>query len=136
MSSRLCLSGLYIWVAIFFTRPHKEERFLFPVYPLILLNACLCLAKFQRACDFFFPPTKKPQHHHYADRTNWFAVLLVAVFSVLSLSRSAALFTNYHAPLDVYPQLNNLVNPIDENVAPLYKPEEQVFRLSSAFFIH
>merc|ERR1711962_1606859 len=137
----LTLSGLYIWVIIFFTRPHKEERFLFPVYPLILLNAVLCLSKFQKACDYFF--SAKEKIRHYADSTNWFAGFLVVVFSILSLSRSAALFTGYHAPLDVYPQLNNLVHPIDESIAPKYKPDESInvcvgrewYRYPSSFFL-
>lgn len=29
---------MYLWMLIFFSQPHKEERFLYPVYPLI----CLC----------------------------------------------------------------------------------------------
>lgn len=29
------LLALAIWLMIFMTRPHKEERFLFPVYPLV-----------------------------------------------------------------------------------------------------
>lgn len=29
------LLALAIWLTIFMTRPHKEERFLFPVYPLV-----------------------------------------------------------------------------------------------------
>ena len=28
--------ALVVWFAVFMTRPHKEERFLFPVYPLII----------------------------------------------------------------------------------------------------
>ncbi|ELT88204.1 hypothetical protein CAPTEDRAFT_183906, partial [Capitella teleta] len=35
--SWLALSAMFIWFLIFFTRPHKEERFLFPIYPLICL---------------------------------------------------------------------------------------------------
>ena len=33
--SRGMLLALAIWLTIFMTRPHKEERFLFPVYPLL-----------------------------------------------------------------------------------------------------
>ena len=29
------LLALALWLVIFMTRPHKEERFLFPVYPLV-----------------------------------------------------------------------------------------------------
>ena len=33
------LLALVIWLMIFMTRPHKEERFLFPVYPLLCFAA-------------------------------------------------------------------------------------------------
>lgn len=37
------LAPMYVWFAIFFAQPHKEERFMFPVYPLICFNAAVCL---------------------------------------------------------------------------------------------
>lgn len=37
------LAPMYVWFAIFFTQAHKEERFMFPVYPLICFNAAVCL---------------------------------------------------------------------------------------------
>lgn len=39
----LALSGLFLWLAVFWTQPHKEERFLFPVYPLIALAAAVTI---------------------------------------------------------------------------------------------
>jgi alpha-1,2-mannosyltransferase len=35
--------ALYTWLTIFIAQPHKEERFLFPVYPLICLAAAVAL---------------------------------------------------------------------------------------------
>ncbi|MGH0144147.1 UNVERIFIED_CONTAM: hypothetical protein FKN15_002112 [Acipenser sinensis] len=43
----LTLSPMYIWMLIFFTRPHKEERFLFPVYPLVCLCGAVALSSLQ-----------------------------------------------------------------------------------------
>jgi alpha-1,2-mannosyltransferase len=37
------LLPMYIWLAIFASQPHKEERFMFPIYPLICFNAAICL---------------------------------------------------------------------------------------------
>ena len=37
------LLPMYVWFAIFGAQPHKEERFMFPVYPLICFNAAVCL---------------------------------------------------------------------------------------------
>ncbi|KAJ8309924.1 LOW QUALITY PROTEIN: hypothetical protein KUTeg_011789 [Tegillarca granosa] len=39
----LVLLPMYIWIAIFFTRPHKEERFLFPIYPLFALSGAVAV---------------------------------------------------------------------------------------------
>lgn len=37
------LSPLYLWLGILTTQAHKEERFMYPVYPLICFNAAICL---------------------------------------------------------------------------------------------
>lgn len=39
----LALSGLFLWLGVFWAQPHKEERFLFPVYPLIALAAAVTM---------------------------------------------------------------------------------------------
>lgn len=56
----LTLAPMYIWFLIFFIQPHKEERFLFPVYPLICLCGAVSLSALQVsfwemfACLFLF----------------------------------------------------------------------------------
>lgn len=40
ISLAIRLLPLYLWIGILSMQPHKEERFLFPAYGLILLNAC------------------------------------------------------------------------------------------------
>ena len=37
----LFTSPAYLWLAVMPSRPHKEERFLFPIYPLLCLAAAL-----------------------------------------------------------------------------------------------
>ena len=34
-------SSAFLWIALLFSRPHKEERFMYPVYPLMCLLAAL-----------------------------------------------------------------------------------------------
>lgn len=43
----LTLAPMYIWIGIFFSQPHKEERFLFPIYPLICLCSAVALSALQ-----------------------------------------------------------------------------------------
>ena len=39
----LRLAPLYLWVAILTLQSHKEERFMFPIYPLLCFNAAVTL---------------------------------------------------------------------------------------------
>ena len=40
--------AMYLWLSVFWMQPHKEERFLFPVYPLICLAAALSVDTIQK----------------------------------------------------------------------------------------
>ncbi|XP_020605247.1 alpha-1,2-mannosyltransferase ALG9-like [Orbicella faveolata] len=85
----LSLSGMYIWILIFFTRPHKEERFLFPIYPFICLCGAVTLTEVQKLFhSMFFSHSR----HHYSASSTWFAVFISVIFSLLALSRSSALY--------------------------------------------
>ena len=37
----LRLTPVYIWFAIMTAQAHKEERFMFPIYPLLCFNAAV-----------------------------------------------------------------------------------------------
>lgn len=37
------LMPMYLWIFTLSTQPHKEERFMFPIYPLICFNASVTL---------------------------------------------------------------------------------------------
>ena len=39
----LRLAPLYVWMGILTLQPHKEERFMFPAYPLLCFNAAVSL---------------------------------------------------------------------------------------------
>ena len=39
----LRLAPLYLWFGILSLQPHKEERFMFPAYPLLCFNAAVAL---------------------------------------------------------------------------------------------
>lgn len=43
VSLAIRLSPMYLWLAVITLQPHKEERFLFPAYGLIMLNGCTTL---------------------------------------------------------------------------------------------
>ncbi|VDK20886.1 unnamed protein product [Anisakis simplex] len=91
--------SMCLWLVIFFSQPHKEERFLFPIYPLIALLAAVTLDAIPRVgTSLLGGGTRKVWH---------FCVgAYLVVFVVLSLSRSAALHRNFSAPIEVFKGLN------------------------------
>uniref|UniRef100_A0A8C7A2K8 Mannosyltransferase n=1 Tax=Neovison vison TaxID=452646 RepID=A0A8C7A2K8_NEOVI len=97
----LTLAPMYIWFIIFFIQPHKEERFLFPVYPLICLCGAVALSALQKCYHFVF---QRYRLEHYTVTSNWLASGTLLLFGLLSFSRSVALFKGYHGPLDLYPE--------------------------------
>ncbi|XP_059818435.1 alpha-1,2-mannosyltransferase ALG9-like, partial [Hypanus sabinus] len=115
----LTLSPMYIWILIFFTRPHKEERFLFPIYPLFCLCGAVALAAVQKSYHFLF---HRYRPEHYTISSNWLALGTVGLFGLLSLSRSVALFRGYHAPLDLYPEFQRIASDPGTHTVPEGRP--------------
>ncbi|KAK6025100.1 plasmid Maintenance Protein, partial [Ostertagia ostertagi] len=77
-----------------YRQPHKEERFLFPVYPLIALFAAIALDSADRLVSRYFPSLSV---------LSW---LVVLCFILASLSRTYALHRNFSSHIEVYKSLN------------------------------
>ncbi|EAT41035.1 AAEL007308-PA, partial [Aedes aegypti] len=105
------LSPLYIWMMVFFIQPHKEERFIFPVYPLISLSGALSLISLLQINDQILQRCGK-NIARLIRRLLMYGV--TAVFITLSLSRLYALYINYHAPMDISSGVD--VSPVVKNV--------------------
>ena len=103
MRSLFFISPLYMWLGIFSLQPHKEERFMYPAYPFIGLNAALAL----HALLGWFgnaDPSK------FIGKIPARLKLLVIGATVLmtietSLLRSIGIATGYRAPLQIYSAL-------------------------------
>ncbi|XP_064424785.1 alpha-1,2-mannosyltransferase ALG9 isoform X2 [Latimeria chalumnae] len=133
----LTLSPMYIWILIFFTRPHKEERFLFPIYPLICLCGAVALSALQKCYHFLF---QRYRLEHYTVSSNWLALGTVILFGFLSLSRSIALFRGYHAPLDLYPEFHRIATDPTIHTVPEGRPVnvcvgKEWYRFPSSFLL-
>ena len=87
--------GLYLWFIVFFAQPHKEERFLYPIYPLICLMAAVSLSLITEVVRRFNWKT-------FNTCLSYFTFLLVVLNAVLAASRIASQFLGYHAPMDLY----------------------------------
>jgi len=109
------LSPAYLWVGFFSAVPHKEERFLYPVYPLLSLAAAVAISEaceiasslLQPAGNKTAPRATLPRMP-LAVRLARMAVLASAV--CLCASRSAALYSYYGAPATLYATLSRHIS--------------------------
>ncbi|CAK9807241.1 Alpha-1,2-mannosyltransferase ALG9 [Anthophora plagiata] len=113
--NRLCLSywyslaPLYLWFLVFFLQPHKEERFLFPVYPMICLTGSIAIDTIQKL--YFFIRTKLSSLHiayHYLQYTVHITFFAILICGFLGISRSLAIYKGYYAPMEVMIDANKL----------------------------
>lgn len=95
--------SLLLWLAVFISQPHKEERFLYPIYAFITLSAAVGHEKVTsqiKNCDLL----------QILSRLG-----LVVTVALPAASRIAALLIHYSAPLQVYEELYNYTLNTDSN---------------------
>ncbi|XP_023535248.1 dol-P-Man:Man(6)GlcNAc(2)-PP-Dol alpha-1,2-mannosyltransferase-like [Cucurbita pepo subsp. pepo] len=98
------ISPIYIWLGFMTLQPHKEERFLYPIYPLICVAASAVIECFP---DFF--------RDKYNPHDNSVLVVIAKVLRPLALglilcashARTFSLINGYSAPLEVYKVLSH-----------------------------
>uniref|UniRef100_A0A2K6ET19 Mannosyltransferase n=1 Tax=Propithecus coquereli TaxID=379532 RepID=A0A2K6ET19_PROCO len=113
----LTLAPMYIWFIIFFIQPHKEERFLFPVYPLI----CLCGAVALSALQVSF-------------REKYIGLILFHLLNNFSQN------LRYHGPLDLYPEFYRIATDPTIHTVPEGRPVnvcvgKEWYRFPSSFLL-
>ena len=89
----LAYTGPCIWLLIFFSQPHKEERFLFPIFPLLCLYGSTvihCLTNSLRSIR----------------ARQAVSALSLITYCLLSFSRTSILITGYRAPIILYSQIH------------------------------
>jgi alpha-1,2-mannosyltransferase len=104
------LIGMYAWFLVVLTRPHKEERFLFPIYPSLCLGAAIVGdLVVQSVGSILTTTTSSSTSTSLSLKTSRILqILLWTPAIVLSLSRSVALSKYYMAPLQIYAHLQQL----------------------------
>lgn len=94
----------YLWLGIFTLQPHKEERFMYPVYPLLAINAAISVHIILSYVGTTDPKTlisKIPLRLRFA------ALIFSAIVAIdLGLLRTIGSLTAYSAPLRVYSPLH------------------------------
>ncbi|TID22070.1 glycosyltransferase family 22 protein [Venturia nashicola] len=124
------VAPFYLWLAIFSLQPHKEERFMYPAYPLLALNAAMSLhivLAYVGSSDpkIFF--SKIPASLRLA------AVIIITIGAIdLGLLRIVGMITAYSAPLKVYAPLQETgVSRFGDNLCL----GKEWYRFPSSFFL-
>uniref|UniRef100_A0A7E4W837 Mannosyltransferase n=1 Tax=Panagrellus redivivus TaxID=6233 RepID=A0A7E4W837_PANRE len=87
----IVLIGLaaFVWAFIFFSQPHKEERFLTPIYPHIAVLFAVALYALRTIIK---------------DKFYVIPLSILLVFAVISTMRGAAVFRNYNGVVETHKQ--------------------------------
>ncbi|KAK4444879.1 Alg9-like mannosyltransferase family-domain-containing protein [Podospora aff. communis PSN243] len=100
------LSPFYMWLAIFSLQPHKEERFMYPAYPFLALNAALAI---HTLLTFFGNADPRTLVGKIPAKLKLLVVSLALLLSVnVGLARIWGIYTGYSAPLSIYQPLTSL----------------------------
>ncbi|KAK5069764.1 mannosyltransferase [Lithohypha guttulata] len=93
----------YLWFAIFTLQPHKEERFMFPAYPFLALNAAIAL---HMLLSWFGSSDPKTSLGRIPPQVKLAVVLPIVLLSInIGLLRILGTVVNYQAPLRIYDAL-------------------------------
>ncbi|KAI0639843.1 glycosyltransferase family 22 protein [Trametes polyzona] len=96
------LAPVYLWLAIMTFQKHKEERFLYPIYPLICFNAAVTVYLARGWLEMaFIAVTNSPYKASRSTFFSQFTLSVVAASCILSVSRIMAHWKYYHAPMSV-----------------------------------
>ncbi len=113
MRAVVFMAPFYLWLAIFTLQPHKEERFMYPAYPFLALNAAMALHIVLEGLGSTAPgslmglvPAKAKLASVLAVFAGCFALSTLRIYGVISA---------YGAPLAVYTPLGSQV--VHYNVA-------------------
>ncbi|XP_021771219.1 dol-P-Man:Man(6)GlcNAc(2)-PP-Dol alpha-1,2-mannosyltransferase-like [Chenopodium quinoa] len=96
------ISPVYIWLGFMSLQPHKEERFLYPIYPLI----CVAASAFIEIMPDFFRDKYNPNDSSALVMIAKFVRPLILGFILcVSHSRTFSLIHGYSAPIEIYKHL-------------------------------
>jgi len=102
---QLYLAGFYIHFAFFSKVPHKEERFLFVIYPLICFAGAISFCGvLDIAMNLLGVILRKKRA--MKGRTI-LAIIICGIIVALSVSRTVGLRVNYGAPMHLYKDFYN-----------------------------
>ncbi|KAJ4327809.1 mannosyltransferase [Fusarium piperis] len=129
------LAPFYMWLGIFSSQPHKEERFMYPAYPFLALNAAISLHMILTALGNSDP---KSLIGKIPARLKLFFVTVAMILSLdVALFRVYGIWSAYSAPMSIYSPLWESA----EGATPIGREEDTVclgkewYRFPSSYFL-
>ena len=108
----ILMAPFYLWIGVVFPRPHKEERFLYPIYPCLCLGAAIFSVSLTQGVVNHLRGKLQQRQQEPEEKIKWkvrISVFILAVIwipaATISWSRTIALSKYYAAPLHVYAQI-------------------------------
>ncbi|KAI9338694.1 Alg9-like mannosyltransferase family-domain-containing protein, partial [Zopfochytrium polystomum] len=108
MTVALKLLPFYLWLTIFSLQPHKEERFLFVVYPLLCFNAAYTISA---AAEMMESRRGGAMAKMMSLTSKSAKTMFCIVFVLFSLSRTVGLHLHYSGPIHVFAHLYTSLAP-------------------------
>ncbi|GFF65769.1 alpha-1,2-mannosyltransferase (Alg9), putative [Aspergillus lentulus] len=100
------VTPFYMWLAIFTVQPHKEERFMYPAYPFLALNAAI---SFHMILSYVGSSNSKEIIGRLSPKVKLTMVMAVILMAInTGLLRTLGMITAYNAPLKVMEPLQQL----------------------------
>lgn len=120
----------YLWLAIFSLQPHKEERFMYPAYPFLCLNAAIAT----HVLLFYFGALDSSKIMGKISGQIKLAFVSAFILSaiVAGVLRTVGIVNGYRAPLQVYGPLQLFKNIKSEETVCLGK---EWYRFPSSYFL-
>ncbi|XP_061363407.1 dol-P-Man:Man(6)GlcNAc(2)-PP-Dol alpha-1,2-mannosyltransferase [Gastrolobium bilobum] len=125
----IVISPVYIWLGFMSLQPHKEERFLYPIYPLICVAASAVIESFP---DLFRNKYDPNDNSIIVMVAKFLRPVFLSLILYSSHARTFSLTNGYSAPLGVYKILEH--HGYAENGSVLCVGSEW-HRFPSSFFI-
>ncbi|XP_034679422.1 dol-P-Man:Man(6)GlcNAc(2)-PP-Dol alpha-1,2-mannosyltransferase isoform X1 [Vitis riparia] len=95
----IVISPIYIWLGFMSLQPHKEERFLYPIYPLVCVAASAVIESFP---DLFRDPYYPNANYLMVMIAKCLRPVVLGLILCASHARTFSMLNGYSAPLEIY----------------------------------
>ncbi|KAK4255888.1 hypothetical protein QN277_008824 [Acacia crassicarpa] len=125
----IIVSPVYIWLGFMSLQPHKEERFLYPIYTLICVAASAVIESFP---DLFRDKYNPGSNYILVKMAKILRPVILSLILCFSHARTFSLIHGYSAPMEVYKILEH---HDDAGMGSVLCVGSEWHRFPSSFFV-